>query len=67
MLRSHSGLSGLRDLASLGFDELSARVLMLIIAFVPFFAFYEIGRVIGMKKLAAMFFQGFSSVSDTRD
>jgi hypothetical protein len=57
MIRHHSGLSGLRDLASLGVDELSARVLMIIIAFVPFFAFWEIGRVVGMSKLAAMFFQ----------
>jgi hypothetical protein len=56
MLRHHSGLSGLRDLASLGVDELLARVLMLTIAFVPFFAFWEIGRVVGMQRLAAMFF-----------
>jgi hypothetical protein len=57
LLRSHSGLSGLRDLASLGADELSARVLMIVIAFLPFFAFWEIGRVIGNQRLAAMFFQ----------
>ncbi|MFQ6538022.1 MULTISPECIES: hypothetical protein [Aphanothece] len=56
MLRHHSGWSGLRDLAALGIDELSARVLMLTIAFVPFFAFWEIGRVLGMQRLAAMFF-----------
>ncbi|MGB5135541.1 MAG: hypothetical protein WBN89_10245 [Prochlorococcaceae cyanobacterium] len=67
LLRSHSGISGLRDLASLGVDELAARVLMIVIAFLPFFAFYEIGRVIGMKKLAAMFFQRPDPVSDARD
>jgi hypothetical protein len=64
MLRSHSALSGLRDLASLGVDELSARVLMIIIAFVPFFAFWEIGRVVGMPKLAAMFFQKPDPLAD---
>lgn len=57
MVRHHSGLSGLRDLASLGVYELSARVLMLTIAFMPFFAFSEIGRVVGMQKLADMFFR----------
>ena len=29
---------------------------MLIVAFVPFFAFWEIGRVLGLQRLAAMFF-----------
>ena len=29
---------------------------MLFVAFVPFFAFGEIGRVLGAHKLAAMFF-----------
>ena len=42
--------------AAVGADELTARALMLIVAFVPFFAFCELGRVIGMSKLAAMFF-----------
>jgi hypothetical protein len=29
---------------------------MLTMAFVPFFAFREVGRVLGMQRLAAMFF-----------
>ncbi|SBO41768.1 conserved membrane protein of unknown function [Cyanobium sp. NIES-981] len=57
MIRHHSALSGLRDLASLGVYELSARVLMITLAFMPFFAFWEIGRVVGMQRLAALFFQ----------
>jgi hypothetical protein len=44
-----------------GVYELAARALMLIVAFVPFFAFAELGRVLGMKKLAAMFFSGASA------
>jgi hypothetical protein len=64
LLRSHSGISGLRDLASLGVDELSARVLMIVIAFLPFFAIWEIGRVVGMRRLAAMFFQRPEPLSD---
>ena len=49
-------MGGLRKIAELGAYELGARVLMLIVAFVPFFAFGEIGRVLGAQKLAAMFF-----------
>ena len=49
-------LGGLRGIGDLGAYELGARVLMLIVAFVPFFAFPEIGRVLGARKLAAMFF-----------
>lgn len=47
---------GLHQIAATGADELAARALMLIVAFVPFFAFAEIGRVLGMHKLYAMFF-----------
>jgi len=43
-------------LGELGAYELGARSLMLIVAFIPFFAFWEIGRVLGAQKLAAMFF-----------
>ena len=43
-------------IASIGIDELGARALILIVAFVPFFAFAELGRVIGIQRLAAMFF-----------
>jgi hypothetical protein len=49
-------VGGLREIDNLGVYELGARVLMLIVAFVPFFAFSEIGRVIGPQKLAALFF-----------
>ena len=53
----HKGLSGgLEDMLSVGGYELAARVLMLMVAFVPFFAFWELGRVLGMKRLANIFF-----------
>lgn len=48
--------AGLHEIAAVGPNELAARVLMLIVAFVPFFAFWELGRVLGMNKLAALFF-----------
>jgi hypothetical protein len=49
-------LGGLHDIGELGTYELTARVLMLMVAFVPFFAFWEIGRVLVMLKLQSMFF-----------
>lgn len=55
----HEGLlGGLRTFAEVGAYELAARVLMLVVAFVPFFAFGELGRVLGFGRLAAMFFSG---------
>ena len=53
----HEGLlGGLNKFREVGGYELAARVLMLMVAFVPFFAFGELGRVIGKQRLAAMFF-----------
>src|SRR5262249_42925234 len=49
-------MGGVREIARMGSDEFGARMLILVVAFVPFFAFGEIGRVIGVRKLAAMFF-----------
>jgi hypothetical protein len=49
-------LAGLRELTSIGADEIGARILMLTVAFVPLFAFYELGRVLGMRRLADLFF-----------
>jgi hypothetical protein len=49
-------LGGLRTFRDTGAYEVAARVVMLIVAFVPFFAFGELGRVLGTRKLAAMFF-----------
>lgn len=47
---------GLREVAALGGDEIAARMLTLSVAFIPFFAFSELGRVLGMRRLAQMFF-----------
>ena len=49
-------LGGLHEIAETGAYEIGARALMLTVAFVPFFAFTEIGRQIGMHRLQAMFF-----------
>jgi hypothetical protein len=39
-----------------GPDEILARFLMIFIAFIPFFALWETGRVIGFGRLADLFF-----------
>lgn len=53
----HEGLfGGLRKIADIGFDEFCARVLLLVVAFVPFFAFGELGRVMGIRRLTGIFF-----------
>ena len=49
-------LGGLREVEGLGLREIAARMLTLVVAFVPIFAVGEIGRCIGVEKLAAMFF-----------
>ena len=53
----HEGLAGgLNRIAGVGPYEIGARTVMLTVAFVPFFAFSEIGRVLGSSELAALFF-----------
>ena len=39
-----------------GRDEILARTLVIIVAFIPFFAFSEVDRVLGQGKLFALFF-----------
>jgi hypothetical protein len=52
----HEGpFGGLRKIGELGLDEIGARALMLIVAFIPFFAFWELGRVLGPRTLSAHF------------
>lgn len=48
--------SGLHEIAAVGRYEIGARTLMLTVALVPFCAFSEMGRVMGLKRLGAMFF-----------
>jgi hypothetical protein len=53
----HEGLAGgLNRIAGVGPYEIGARTVMLTVAFVPFFAFSEIGRVLRSSELGALFF-----------
>ncbi len=49
--------AGIHEILHEGKDELLARCLLTFFAFIPFFAFKEIGRVMGEGKLLQMFFR----------
>lgn len=53
----HEGIGGaFRKIAELGLYEFLARMMLLIVSFIPFFAFWELGRVLGMNRLVGLFF-----------
>ncbi|MFO1306025.1 MAG: hypothetical protein U1F54_20055 [Burkholderiales bacterium] len=53
----HEGIRGAVDkIVSMGIDEFAARMLLLVFSFIPFFAFGELGRVLGMNRLVGLFF-----------
>lgn len=53
----HEGVAGgLQRVAEVGRYEIGARTLMLTVALVPFFAFSELGRVLGLSRLGSLFF-----------
>jgi hypothetical protein len=49
---------GWQELKSRNVDELLARCVVILFAFIPFFAFKELGRVIGNKTIVELFFRG---------
>lgn len=46
---------GFQEIISTGWDELLSRTLVVLSAFVPFFVFGEVGRVLGEGKLSELF------------
>jgi len=58
-------VSILHGLTELGMYEVLARMIMLVVAFVPFFAFWEVGRVLGPGKLSALFFSKHAPTSSS--
>lgn len=54
--RGQGWLGGIRNLREVGYHEIGARVLTLVVALILFFAFTEIGRIVGPERLSAMFF-----------
>ena len=57
LVRGKGLAGGFHDLISEGWYEILANGLVVISAFVPFFAIKELGRVLGREKLRALFFR----------
>ena len=51
-------MGGFEEIIGLGRNELLARTLVVLCAFIPFFAFTEAARVFGEGKLSELFFHG---------
>jgi hypothetical protein len=58
LLKGKGLTGGLVDFFAKGSHELLAGCLVIFVAFVPFFAFRELGRVSGEGKIWALFFRG---------
>jgi hypothetical protein len=58
LLRGPGLAGGIAELRSTGKYELLARCLITFVAFIPFFAFKELGRVLGEDKIRTLFFRG---------
>lgn len=57
LLRGKGLAGGVHEILSEGWYEILANGLVVITAFVPFFAVKELGRVLGREKLRALFFR----------
>src|SRR4030095_3239390 len=56
ILHDQGLMEGINELMSKGWDELLSRCLVIFIAFIPFFAFRELGEVMGEGKIGTLFF-----------
>jgi len=57
LLRGNGVMGGIEDIANRGWYELLSRCVVIFAAFIPFFSFKELERVMGAKKLRAMFWR----------
>lgn len=57
----------LRKIIEPGPDEILARMIMMMVAFLPFFALWELRRVLGPSKFSALWFSGQDSGSVGRE
>jgi len=57
LLHGQGLAGGIHDLLSKGSNELLAYVLIVLFAFIPFFAFKELGRVLGEGRIRHLFFR----------
>jgi len=57
LLHGNGLTAGVEDIASRGWYELLSRCVVIFVAFVPFFSFKELERVMGPEKLRALFWR----------
>ncbi len=57
LLHHHAWKQIAHELLSAGREEILARTVVMIVTFIPFFAFWETDRVLGKGKLFALFFR----------
>jgi hypothetical protein len=57
LVHGKSFAAGIEDLLSQGVYEIGGRTLVLFVAFIPFFAFWELGQLAGERKLFDVFFR----------
>jgi hypothetical protein len=55
LLHGKDVMGGFQEMMSAGWDELLARTLVMLVAFVPLFAFSETARVMGEGRLTELF------------
>jgi hypothetical protein len=55
LLHGKGPTAGFQEIVSEGRDELISRCVVIFVAFIPFFSFKELGRVLGPGKLRALF------------
>ena len=64
LIHGHSWQAIGQRLVMDGPDEILARSVMIFVAFIPFFALWETGRVIGLDKMADLFFRKRGRLDD---
>src|SRR5262245_6489057 len=57
LLHGNGLMGGFEEIASRGWDELLSRCVVIFVAFIPFFSFKELERVMGPEKLRALFWR----------
>ena len=65
LLHGNGLASGVEEIASRGWYELLSRCVVIFVAFIPFFSFKELERVMGAEKLRALFWRRGTPVADS--
>jgi len=63
LLRGNGVMGGIEDIANRGWYELLSRCVVIFAAFIPFFSFKELERVMGPEKLRSLFWRRGTSIT----